>query len=407
LELNINYLEKPFEEYIRCKADVFVGINPLKKTSFKCFLWLPDKKAGELHFYLLLEDYKEYQHYSRLLEKHLHTINLKINVNTLEGQPSKSYIIKNAHFSNSNLTLVAEDWHEAFVRYHFPKHALVTYNIGNSKDVISRFYLSHSNLLTSKVFTMEHYTGAVERNIASSINISDEVKHLGITSLKTDKYIGKAEANILQIYTSQPIKSLMYFYKRIRVIAEFVIVVASFAEQRRLYWYKCSSVVSKKEIENYKTRVQFYNDDETTPLINSSNFEEFLKNTLQHIQFQDIKYFTRLLQSYIFSEDYSANAKIILFNSLLEKILKKKFCKKRDKYKEELLKEMHIPLFDLPPMKDLIDIRNDIAHGDDISSDKLFKLEEAWRILIERVLLYELQWFQLHKTDVRVQHDIQ
>ena len=53
-----------------------------------------------------------------------------------------------------------------------------------------------------------------------------------------------------------------------------------------------------------------------------------------------------------------------------------------------------------------IDIRNDIAHGDDVSSDKLFKLEEAWRILIERVLLYKLQWFHLHKTDVSLQHDL-
>lgn len=406
MELSINYLEKPFEEYVRCKADVFVGINPLKKTSFKCFLWLPNQKAGELHFYLLLEDCKEYQHYSRLLEKHLHTINVQINITTLEGQPYKNYIIKNAYFSNSNLTLVAKDWHEAFIKYHFPKHALVTYEMSESEDVVSRFYLSHSNLLTSKVFTIEHYTGELERNIASSINISDEVKHLGIASLKTDKYIGKVEANILQICTSQPIKSLMYFYRRIRVIAEFVIVVASFAEQRRLYWYKCSSVVSNKAIENYKTRVQFHNDDETIPLINASNFEEFLKNTLQHIQFQDIKYFTRLLQSYIFSKDYSANAKIILFNSLLEKILKKKFCKKRDEFKEELLKKMHIPLFDLPPIKDLIDIRNDIAHGDDVSSDKLFKLEEAWKILIERVLLSELQWFHLHKTAVRLHHDL-
>lgn len=47
------------------------------------------------------------------------------------------------------------------------------------------------------------------------------------------------------------------------------------------------------------------------------------------------------------------------------------------------------------------------VHGDDISSDKLFKLEEAWKILIERVLLYELQWFQLNKTDVGIWHDIQ
>lgn len=56
---------------------------------------------------------------------------------------------------------------------------------------------------------------------------------------------------------------------------------------------------------------------------------------------------------------------------------------------------MHIYTSDLMSIKDLIDIRNDVAHGDDIKPEKLFSLMEDWEILIERVLLAELQWSDL------------
>lgn len=98
--------------------------------------------------------------------------------------------------------------------------------------------------------------------------------------------------------------------------------------------------------------------------------------------------------------DYSVNAKIVLWNSILEKILKKKFKKKKDSLKEELLKKMSIYTTDLSPIRELINIRNDIAHGDDVNKDNLFKLAHEWEILIERVLLQELQWTDLAKTDV-------
>lgn len=63
---------------------------------------------------------------------------------------------------------------------------------------------------------------------------------------------------------------------------------------------------------------------------------------------------------------------------------------------------MGVYIFDLSPIKDLIDIRNDLAHGDDIKSDKLFRLMKDWEILIERVILKELKWNNLSMTDVAI-----
>ena len=100
--------------------------------------------------------------------------------------------------------------------------------------------------------------------------------------------------------------------------------------------------------------------------------------------------------------DYTVNAKIFLWNSILEKIMKRKFNQKKDDVKANLLEQMHIYTSDLSPIKDLIDIRNDIAHGNDIKSDMLFLLAEKWQILIERVLLRELNWNDLSKTDVNI-----
>jgi hypothetical protein len=63
---------------------------------------------------------------------------------------------------------------------------------------------------------------------------------------------------------------------------------------------------------------------------------------------------------------------------------------------------MGVYIFDLSPIKYLIDIRNDLAHGDDIKSDSLFRLIKDWEFLIERVILKELKWNNLSMTDVAI-----
>ncbi|MEN4046865.1 hypothetical protein [Sulfurimonas sp. NWX367] len=398
----INYLEKPFEEYTRHFAEIFVGTKSVKKTKMKCLLWFPKDIGEEPHFYLLIEDYKEYKYFQQLLKKHLNTINIKINITTLEGTPYQCHIIKKASFSNSQMTIIAEDWYEAFVKYNFPKYALTQTTQDELQESKFCFFISESKLLSSNVSTIKHFTGEVQRSINSSIQIREEVLHLGIESIITDKYIGLKSSNILEIIPNSPINSLMAFYKNIQPIADLILVLTSFAERRRLNWYKCEGSIGTNYIENYHTRISFYKDERTVRLISKPAFERFLKNSLQNIELKNIKYITKLLLSYLSGIDYSVNAKIILWNSILEKVLKNNFQKKKDALKEELIKQMNIFVFDLSPIQDLIDIRNTIAHGDDVKTDKLFQLSDEWQILIERVLLRELKWDSLSKTDVHL-----
>lgn len=395
-------LEKPFEEYSKHEAEVFVGTKPVKKTKMKCFLWLPKNVAEEPHFYLFIEDFEEYKVFQQLIKKNLHILNLNIEVTTLDGAPYQHHIIKKAHFSNAKATLISKNWHETFIKYHFPKYVLTKTSTENNQENKFLFFISESELLSSDVTAVQHYTGEIKRKVVSKISIKKEVSHLGIKSIKTDKYIGIQKSNILEIIPNYPVKSLLSFYKNIKPIVDLILLLTSFAERRRLNWHKCDGMIATKYIENYHTRVTFHQDKKTTFLISRFEFEKFLKNSLRNIEFKNVKYITQLLRSYFSGMDYSANAQIILWNSILEKILKNKFEKKRDDVKADLLQQMYIYTADLVSIKDLINIRNDIAHGDDIKSDRLFQLVKQWQILIERVLLHELSWNDLSKTDVGI-----
>lgn len=311
-------------------------------------------------------------------------------------------MIKKAYFSESNSISITENWYESFIKYHFPKYAIKKTILDNEQDSKFNFFFSNSKLLTSRVILTEDYTGEVTREMVSKISITDEVSHFGIKSINTDKYIRDKESNILEIIPKKKIKSLISFYKNIKPIADLILLLTSFAERRRLHWYKCDASIGLNHIENHNTRINYYHDDETTLLVCRFEYENFLKHTLKNIKLENIKYITRLLQSYFSGFEYSANAKIILWNSLLEKILKNNFNKKKDKLKEELIKSMRVYVSDLCPIQELIDIRNDIAHGDDVKSDKLFELLEDWQTLIDRVLLQELKWYDLSKTDVGI-----
>jgi hypothetical protein len=367
----------------------------------KCFLWFPKNVAEEPHLYLLIEDHKEYEYFQSLVEQHLRIINLKIDVTFLGGHGCyQRHLIKKAIFSSSNATIIADNWDEAFIKYHCPKFVLTQTNVDGGKENKFRFFISESELLSSTISVKKHYTGEVQREIIDRIIIKDEVSHLGIESIFTDKYIGNEESNILEIIPKRRTNSLLSFYKKIKPIADLIMVLTSFAERRRLNWYKCDGPIGDGLIESYNTRVTFYKDKRVTRLIAKFSFENFLKKTLKSIELENVKYITRLIQSYLSGMDYSVNAKIVLWNSILEKILKKKFKKKKDSLKEELLKKMSIYITDLSPIRELINIRNDIAHGDDVNKDNLFKLAHEWEILIERVLLQELQWTDLAKTDV-------
>lgn len=332
----------------------------------------------------------------------MNIINLKINKKLLNGEIHQTYLIKKAYFSNSTSKHITKDWFESFIKYHFPKYLISSIPLKNKQENKFNFFFSKSELLTSHISLTKNYTGEIKREIRSKIHIEKEILHLGIKSISTDNYIGEYEASILEIIPNKEIKSLISFYKNIKPIADLILLLTSFAERRRLYWYKCESSIGFNYIVNYNSRRIFHSDKEKILLICRFEFENYLKNSLKYIQIKDIKYITQLIQSYLSGYEFTANAKIILWNSILEKILKKNFQKKNDKIKEELLKEMGVFIFDLSPIKDLIDIRNDLAHGEDIKSDRLFKLMSNWEILIERVILKELKWNNLSMTDVAI-----
>ncbi len=348
----------------------------------------------EPHFYLFIEDYNEYKHIKSRLDKELSLINLKISITFLDGTPKNTYLIKNAHFSKSRSTFIAKNWHETFIKYHFPKYLINKQILLNTEQENKfRFFISDSDFFSSNISTISYHTGEVRREIVSSILLSDEVAQFGIKSVISDKYIGEKESNVLEIIPDSSINSFLAFHKRIQPIADFILALTSFAERRRLSWYKCEGVIGTEYIQNFKTRTIFYHDKKTSPLIKKLEFEKFLKASLSATTLSDVNYITNLLRSYLSGIDYSINSKIILWNSILEKILKKHFNKKNDACKEELLKKKSVYISDLSSIRDLIDVRNDIAHGDEISSDRLFKIGDEWQILIERTLLSELKWY--------------
>lgn len=366
-------------------------------------MWLPERIMEEPHFYLLIEDYNEYKSFESRLDEELSLINLKIGITFLSGEPESSYLIKNAYFSSSKSTLIAENWHEAFIKFHFPKYVINQRILKKrEQDNKFRFFISESDFFSSTVSTIKNYTGEVHRRIISNILLSDEVSQFGIESVISDKYIGEKESNILEIIPDSSINSLLAFYKKIQPIVDLILSLTSFAERRRLSWYKCEGVIGTKYIQNFKTRTTFYHDKIQIPLVNKLKFEKFLKTSLRGIALNDVKYITKLLRSYLSGIDYSINSQIVLWNSILERILKKHFNKKNDACKEELLRKKSVYISDLSSIKDLIDVRNDIAHGDEINSDRLFKLGHEWQILIERTLLSELKWHALIDTDVHI-----
>lgn len=395
-------LEKPYDEYEKCQAEIFVGNKPLKKTKIKCFLWLPQKLSEEPHFYLLIEDHKEYESLQNLLDRHIDTIDLKIDITFLDGELNHTYLIKKSYYFGSVATFIAKNWFEGFAKFHFSKYVLTRTTFQSSPNNKFRFFISESELFSSSVLAEKHYTGETHRKVISRIILDQDVSHFDIEYIYSDKYIGDIESNILEIVPRSQIDSLLAFYKRIKPIADLILTITSFAERRRLNWYKCDGAIGNHFYCIYNTRTTFYSDKRKIRLISQLAFKDFLKKTLQNIKPNDVVYITKLLRLYILSKEYSVNAKIILYNSILEKILKRRFQKKNDCHKRQLLEEMNVYISDLSPIKDLIDTRNGIAHGDEINSDKLFKHYYEWEKLTERTLLKELHWNNLSMTDVHI-----
>ena len=273
-------------------------------------------------------------------------------------------------------------------------------NLQNDSRIF-QFFISHTALLSSKVIAIKHYTGEIIRDKIKNISITEEVNHLGFQVVETEKYIDAHNTHLLKMTPNFPVNSMLTFYKRIKPLCEFILTLTSFAERRRLSWYKCQSNIGCDFYEIYHSRTKFYDDKPTTLLIGRFSFEDFLKSTLRNITNDNMLYITHLIKAYLSGMDFSMHSKIVLWDSLLEKVLKKRFNKKKKDLKKELLQKIPIVISDLSPIEDLIDTRNAIAHGD-IHVVLNMQHFSDWQILIERVLLSELQWNNLSVTDVSI-----
>jgi hypothetical protein len=185
-------------------------------------------------------------------------------------------------------------------------------------------------------------------------------------------------------------------------VMDLIFAITSFAERKRVNWLQCSGIISERHCELYNCRKSFKSEDLDIELMDRFVFPEFLETCLISATVDDLEYKTYLCQAYISGLDYTINAKIVLWNSILEKILKKNFQKKNDPLKETLISRLCIQHQDLATIKELMRIRNDVAHGDHVDNERLFRLGRDWEVLIERAIINELGWSEIHKTRLKV-----
>jgi len=367
------HIEAENNQYIITESKLFIGLREIKNFQCKALVYLPTKVIEQPHMYLFIDSYKMYNY---LLKLHKFKLNIKSTLPKNEVLYMKNLRVKEGNFDISGTQ-------KGYILVHFPKFAFkYTTNIPIKCNKIT-FRISDSELLKSAINQYPEYR----------IEIID-LEHLGIKSIKTDEQI---ENNLLHIEFVDNIDSYYLFMKNVKPIIELILYLTSFAERRRLTW---SSFTCSDCIEHYNCRRVFNQDKKVYRLVSDEVFNKFLSTSLQRIQFNEIGYYLSILNLIVTANKYPTNIKIILFNTALETILKKRFDKKRDKYKVELINKLNIITFDIEKIKDMIDIRNSITHGDEVSSRKQFKFSNSWQILLERMVLNELGWGDLSMTDV-------
>ncbi|MDD3591542.1 MAG: hypothetical protein PHO65_02785 [Sulfurovum sp.] len=365
LEYNID-LEHALEDYLVVDANIFYGVNEIKDFKSKALIWLPTNPNHQPYVYLLLDEYRVYKALTTLSR-----ISLKVS----SFSDKTLLILKNLRLTDGDFDVTGTG--KGYLKLHHPRF-IVEYPL---------FHKQQSKKFTFKISDSEL--------LQSKIDLSG-LEHLGIRSIRTDNII---EKNILHVETVEYVNTYYTFKKELEPVISLILNLTSFAERRRLTW---SSFMCGEEslVEYYNCRKLFYNDEKVYRLISYEVFYDFLFNSLQNISKENILYFNKILTCINRSRNYPTDAKIIVLNTALEIILKKKFQKKNDNYKKNLIEEIGIVTFDLPDIKKLIDIRNDLTHGDDVSSRNQFFYVQKWQILLERLVLNELGWNDLSMTDV-------
>lgn len=358
----------------------------------KCFLWMPLSSFEEIHLYLLVEDARIKPSF---FQEKLDTINVEINITDLdERHIMETIIIKNIIFKHSELRFVAKSWTENYIKYEFPEKVIHKQFFDNNKEKGDRkvmFYISNSNLISSRGFENLSYDGSLNFKLISEIEIN-ELYNLSIKKLKTKKYIGKMAANLLEITVEE--KGFCYekIIKNITSSVDLILAISSLAEKRRLDWFKFNAAFDNCFLTHYNCRKYFFNDPENERLIDFHVFEKFIENGLKRIEKEKCGFLFKLIKPYVSTLDYSIGAKILLWNSLLESWLKFYGLSKADKNKEASIQERGIYTRDLSSIKDLVDFRNEYAHGDFVNKPTNIKLLLDWEKLMDRIMLKELKW---------------
>ncbi|WP_130536794.1 hypothetical protein [Thiomicrorhabdus indica] len=395
----MNFLEKPIEEYKHFNG--YLDGNP--KFTIRCLVWFPKSfEQEEPHVFILareLAEYKRLEHY--LVPQNDKSINLTIPRTTLEDPiPYGFYLFKKLQFSHSRVKIYAENWEEGFFKYRWPSHAISKQKTDPEQyleeQAFTLFY-TPSKLLNSHISTMAHYNGELKRLYSHDIEVKT-LSNLGIESIRTDKYTNSDETFVLELTTKKKVNTVLGFNRQIKPIARFIFSVVSFLERKKINWHQANFISNENYYEIFNTRQVLYSAKNDFPLVEPYVFPEAFEVILRNATVDDIQYKSELCLAYISGLEYSVNTNIILWNSLLEKVLKHQNLIKKDAEKAKGIQKLGIPISDLKPIKELINLRNEIAHGDDMDNSKLFKLSQDWELLIERIILSELGFRQFYKT---------
>jgi hypothetical protein len=370
-------LEIDINQYKVLDANIYLRHREIKSFKTKALFYLPTKAIKQPHIYLLIENYKIIDSIVKVYNSKLEKFQLDVVSDTLDSRiiKMKKLMLGRTEYSFNDSNNI-----KGYMLLHLPKY--VSYcglNVPISCNKMT-FRISENELLR-------------KRSYLHDLEIKD-IKNLGINSILTHT---SEQNNLLQIEFIEKIDSYYSFKRNVRPIIEIVLYITSFAERRRLIW---SSFICQDNIEHYNCRRVFHHDKKVYRLVSEDIFDEFLSNALLKIKFEDIGYYLSLLNLVVTAIKSPTNVKIILLNTALETVLKKRFSKKGDKIKEGLIRKLNIVTSDIENIKDMIDIRNDITHGDHVSSRKQFKFANSWQILLERIVLNELGWNDLTKTDV-------
>lgn len=382
-----NFLDKDFNEYHKFNSELFSGKNKLSTKPLKTLLWLPSNTLERPQVFLYFENSKEHFALIRTLQDIETRIDLKGTMDLLGGSPMHQINIKNLQgFSSSGKTL-ADNWFSGYVKFSFSKHVQYKLLSQKSDSKTFSFYISKSDLFTSRVSTMKNFNGELTIHGKGDIAL-DGLEHLGVSLLTTDGYIGAKENNILKLEFKDASNSYLEFYKNKLPVLEYILAVSSFAERKRLYWFKANVIINTDVIDYYRGD-KLYETDQTQPLIERSDFTNYLKTCLAK-NLDEIKQVKPFFVAFSNIRKSSIEGSITGMLYLLERYIRYKGDNPDNK--QEFLTKNNIYTADLINIIHLKNVRNCIAHGHDIPINDLIIALDHLEIMLERVLLKELDW---------------